>query len=111
MGGYGDSSVGLYDTFYTLLFAYVVAMYLAGAQLTRGQYVIANVMYLLVMATAVLGVHETWTVFLQWVDSAFASEDTTSWSDFRLVLNTTVSVLLVILSIWFGRKVRHPNPE
>ena len=108
--GYASLSIciALYGIFFTLLFAYVVAMYLAGYRLTKAQYTIANTLYLLTMATVVIGTHEAWGGTLLWWDEA-AEEARPLWNDLRLWFNTATMLVSVFLSIWFGRKVRHPG--
>ena len=100
-----DISIGMSDTFYTILFAYIVAMYLAGAKLERPLYVIANVMYLLVMATTITGIHQTWFGFEGWMEDAWGPR--LFLDAVRVWANTGVSALLVVLSMWFGFKVRN----
>ncbi|MEP5570098.1 MAG: hypothetical protein ABJN62_19815, partial [Halioglobus sp.] len=92
------------DTFYTLLFAYVIAMFIAGRLLTRMQYVIANIMYLLVMAITLFTHYQLIRLTNSWIayagiHSAFADEFL--WG------TSALYATLVILSIWFGRKIRH----
>jgi hypothetical protein len=103
-------SIELYSIFFTLVFAYIVAMYLAGSQLTRTQYSIANTLFLLTMVTVVLGVYETWETFNNWYDSAFDAPRPL-WADVRNWLATVTMVVSVCLAMWFGRKVRHPSVE
>ena len=110
--GYASLSIciALYGIFFTLLFAYVVAMYLAGSQLTKTQYTIANSLYLLTMATVVLGTHESWEGALQWWDEA-SDMPRPLWNDLRLWLNTATMLVSVFLAMWFGRKVRYPKVD
>lgn len=100
-------SIELYSIFFTLVFAYVVAMYLAGSQLTRTQYSIANTLFLLTMVTVVLGVYETWEGYNAWYDRAFDAPRPL-WADIRIWLATGTMVVSASLAMWFGRKVRHP---
>lgn len=82
-------------------------MYLAGSQLTKTQYTIANSLYLLTMATVVLGTYESWEGALQWWDEA-SEMPRPFWDDLRLWLSTSTMLVSVFLAMWFGRKVRHP---
>ena len=102
-----EQCIALYGIFFSLLFAYVVAMYLAGSQLTRIQYSIANTLFLLTMLTVILGVYETWESSLLWADFAFEGPRYI-WNDLRLWFNTATMVVSVFLAMWFGRRVRHP---
>ncbi|MEP4485542.1 MAG: hypothetical protein ABJ013_07940 [Halioglobus sp.] len=96
------------DTFYTLLFAYIIAMYIAGRQLTTTQYVIANIMYLAVMATTIFFVVSSLIGDFSW--SEFAGLSNGNSREFYLGVGGGFA-MLVILSIWFGRKIRHPSPN
>jgi len=110
--GYASLSIciDLYGIFFTLLFAYVVAMYLAGSQLTRTQYSIANILYFLTMATVVVGTHESWQGALLWWDYADGTPRLL-WDDLRIWFNTATMVVSVFLAMWFGLRVRHPSVE
>ena len=92
------------ELFYVLLFAYMVAMYIAGSQLTRVQYAIANTMYLLVMANTVLATFFYHLDSSYWNKAAGYPQD-----DWPLYWTAALRVILIGLSIWFGRKVRHPS--
>ncbi|MEP6389408.1 MAG: hypothetical protein ABJ056_05755 [Halioglobus sp.] len=98
---------GMGDTFYTLLFAYIIAMFIAGRLLTRTQYVIANIMYVVVMTLTVFGLFNFSRQANAWVEYAGMHN---GFGDFTLVVSALFAIL-VILSIWFGRKVRHPTSE
>ena len=94
------------ELFYVLLFAYIIGMYIAGSQLTRLQYGIANAMYLLVMANTVLAcwLHQYQNLlFLEYAGG----------EPFKpgLYWTAALRVVLVALSLWFGRKIRHPALE
>ena len=107
--GYASLSIciSMYGIFFTLLFAYVVAMYLAGYQLTKTQYTIANCLYLLTMATVVIGTHDSWEGALLWWEEA-SEVPRPLWDGLRLWSSTATMVVSVCLAMWFGRKVRHP---
>lgn len=106
--GITEMAISIGETFYTLLFAYVVAMFIAGRLLTRTQYVIATFMYVVVMSL---------NLFIRYNLSALDQV----WSQYAGMQNVfagmfntgllAVGATLVILSIWFGRKIRHPTSE
>ena len=56
------------EMFFQFLFAYMIAMYLAGSQLTRGQYAIANVTYLIVMASVLFAGYTLFDTSRAWGD-------------------------------------------
>ena len=94
------------ELFYVLLFAYMVAMYIAGSQLTRLQYGITNTMYLLVMANTV------WAAFLfHEMSMSFAVAAGAQPFKASIYWTAALRVVLVALSLWFGRKIRHPALE
>ena len=102
--------IDMYGIFFTLLFAYIVAMYLAGSQLTKTQYSIANTLYFLTMATVVAGTYELWEGANAWWDEAYSSPRLL-WDDLRLWFATATMVVSVFLAMWFGQRVRHPKAE
>ena len=111
---YSNAMLDVYYTsveiFYTLLFAYVVSMYLAGNQLTRMQYTIANAMYLIVIGTVAFAGFGQLYLFYTWGDySGLGTLDGAgSW---WVYVDAVTKAVLVILSIWFGRRIRHPKPD
>ena len=111
---YANSMLDMYhnsnEMFYTLLFAYVVAMYLAGSQLTRMQYIIANAMYLIVIGVTTFYAYLFVTLFYHWGDYSGLGMIEGAGHFWRYV-EITIKALLVVLSIWFGRRIRHPKTE
>ena len=103
-----EMSAGITDTYYTLLFAYVIAMYMAGRQLTRAQYAVANVMYLIVMSVTIVSILGSFLLSGEWGDYAGTTSAIPNAVFFGI---TGVQVILVILSVWFGKKIRHPTSE
>ena len=99
------------EIFYALLFAYIIAMYLAGSQLTRLQYVIANTMYLLVMANTIFACFNLLGFTFIWLEYAGLQESTEASTDWIPITTATLRLALVILSMWFGRRIRHPKVE
>jgi len=101
-----DTAMEMYGIFFTLLFGYVVAMYLAGSRLTRSQYVIANTLFLLTMVSVILGTHEAYAIFLYWQKAAWEGP-LGLWALGRMWFATATNVIAVVLAIWFGTRVRH----
>lgn len=94
------------EMFFALLFAYVVAIFIAGNQLTRVQYTLANAMYLLVMFGTLSSAFIAATIANTWLERA----GLTSATEWLPVSSTAVRTTLVATSIWFGNRVRH-SPE
>lgn len=98
------------ELFYTVLFAYVIAMYLAGSQLTKVQYVIANIMYLMVVGFTVFSKAVLLSGFYAGANASGLEVMSAggNWWLYQVVITDS---LLIGLSIWFGRRVRHPKME
>lgn len=96
------------DTFITLLFAYVVAMFVAGRQLTRAQYLIGNSLYILCAGTTIFSVGDYLIRANMYVRAAGIEPDRVD--DLYLFI-VGFYFMLVLFSIWFGRKIRHPTTE
>ncbi|MEP0203365.1 MAG: hypothetical protein ABJ084_03865 [Halioglobus sp.] len=104
----GGMASGAIEVFYTVLFAYVIAMFIAGRLLTRTQYVFANIMYVVVIAMNVAFYYQMSLLANVWITYAGLNK---GFADELLMYACAVYAVLVILSIWFGRKVRHPTSE
>ncbi|MEP5567917.1 MAG: hypothetical protein ABJN62_08790 [Halioglobus sp.] len=103
-----EASLSGTELFYTLLFAYVVAMYIAGKQLTKLQYVIANAMYLIVMSMQIFLIYHTTAVQNLWI--GYAGLVTNTGNELWMI-SGGVNAMLVLLSLWFSNKIRHPTSE
>ena len=105
----------------TLLFGYIVAMYLAGPKLSRVQYVIANTMFLLVMAFYALTMYWTQAVSAQWnaLDGYYGDEWATVYyglmphwlSLVQFSLQWALIIGTPILAVWFGWRIRKNPPQ
>jgi hypothetical protein len=108
---YGEAGQGIMDTVITLLFAYVVAMYIAGRQLTRLQYTIANVMYLTIMFSAIFGLYRSGVDQALWMERAWGEYSLSNLVQAVPVVKMSLFSIVTLLSIWFGSKIRHPTSE
>jgi hypothetical protein len=108
---YGEAGQGIMDTVITLLFAYVVAMYIAGRQLTRLQYTIANVMYLTIMFSALFGLYRSGVDQALWLERAWGEYSLSNLVQAVPVVKLSLFSIVTLLSIWFGSKIRHPTSE
>jgi hypothetical protein len=108
---YGEAGQGIMDTVITLLFAYVVAMYIAGRQLTRLQYTIANVMYLTIMFSAIFGLYRSGVDQALWMERAWGEYSLSNLVQVVPVVKLSLFSIVTLLSIWFGSKIRHPTSE
>ena len=109
------------EMFLTILFGYIVAMYLAAPKLSRIQYAIANTVFLVPMANHVLFMYRTVVVSGQWAywDGDYGDEMFTRMDEMFPVWLAMVNyylqwVLLIglpLLAVWFGWRIRKNPPR
>ena len=109
------------EIFLTMLFGYIVAIYLAGPKLSRVQYAIANTVFLVPMANHVLFMYRTITMSVQWNawdgyygDEMFSLMDEMFpvWlSSVNFYLQFFILVGLPLLAVWFGWLIRKNPPQ
>ena len=91
-----------WELFLMILFAYTVAMYVAGNKLTLPQRVLANTMYTIVMSVQIYRFHTYHVAFNEWGDysglGTVMVEAAINWLPLVMVL---LGVALVTLSMWF----------
>ena len=114
---FGDA----YEIFLTILFGYIIAMYLAGPKLSRIQYAIANSVFIVVMANHVLFMYSTMAVRSQWAywDGYYDAEMFSRMNEMFPVWMNMVNyylqwVLLIglpLLAVWFGWRIRKNPPQ
>ena len=109
------------EIFLTMLFGYIVAMYLAGPKLSRIQYAIANTVFLVPMANHVLFMYGTLVTSAQWAywDGDYGVEMFSRMDEIFPVWLHSVNyylqwVLLIglpLLAVWFGWRIRKNPPQ
>ena len=109
------------EIFLTILFGYIIAMYLAGPKLSRIQYAIANSVFIVVMANHVLFMYSTMAVRSQWAywDGYYGPEMFSRMNEMFPVWLSMVNyylqwVLLIglpLLAVWFGWRIRKNPPQ
>lgn len=105
----------------TILFGYIVAMYLAGPKLSRIQYAIANTMFLIVMAFYILTMHWTQAVSAQWAawDGPYGKEMLSVFNDLmprwlglvQFYLQWALIIGTPLLAVWFSWRIRKNPPR
>jgi len=105
----------------TILFGYIVAMYLAGPKLSRVQYAIANTVFLVVMASFALTMYWTLAVATQWFafDGKYPDEMASAFNEMMPLWLSTVQFYLQwgliigtpLLAVWFGWRIRKNPPR
>lgn len=109
------------EIFLTILFGYIIAMYLAGPKLSRTQYTIANTVFLAVMANHVLFMWSTVVIGAQWdiFDGTYGPEVSSYYYEmfpFWMVyvnryLQFFILIGLPLLAVWFGWRIRKNPPQ
>ena len=109
------------EIFLTILFGYIVAMYLVAPKLSRTQYTIANTVFLAVMANHVLFMWGTFATIAQWNawdgyygDEVFsvAYEMLPIWLvSVNYYLQFFILIGLPLLAVWFGWRIRKNPPQ
>ena len=109
------------EIFLTMLFGYIVAIYLAGPKLSRVQYAIANTVFLVPMANHVLFMYRTVVSGAQWNawdgyygDEMFSlmEEMFPAWlHSVNFYLQFLILIGLPLLAVWFGWRVRKNPPR
>ena len=109
------------ELFLTILFGYIVAMYLVAPKLSRTQYTIANTVFLAVMANHVLFMWSTVVMGGQWntwdgyyFDEMFSfyEERMPPWlSMVSFYFQFFILIGLPLLAVWFGWRIRKNPPQ
>ena len=109
------------EIFLTILFGYIIAMYLAGPKLSRVQYAIANTVFLVVMANQVLFMYWVVTESSQWAIwngrygpevASFFYENFPLWLyAVNFYLQFCILIGLPLLAVWFGWRIRKNPPQ
>lgn len=109
------------ELFLTILFGYIVAMYLVAPKLSRTQYTIANTVFLAVMANHVLFMWRTVVMSSQWNawdgyygDEMFyvVEEMLPFWLiSVNFYLQFFILIGLPLLAVWFGWRIRKNPPQ
>ena len=116
-GYFGDAM----ELFLTMLFGYIVAMYLAAPKLSRTQYTIANTVFLVPMANHVLFMYRAVTESSQWEIwngrygpevASFFYENFPLWLNaVNFYLQFLILIGLPLLAVWFGWRIRKNPPQ
>ena len=114
---FGDA----YEIFLTILFGYIIAMYLAGPKLSRIQYAIANTVFLVPMANHVLFMYRTVVTSAQWaywdgdygVEMFSRMDEMFPWwlHSVNYYLQLFLLICLPLLAVWFGWRIRKNPPK
>ena len=109
------------EIFLTILFGYIVAMYLVAPKLSRTQYTIANTVFLAVMANHVLFMWSTVVMGGQWSTwDGYYDEEVYGFYDERMPLWLSmvnfyfqwfILIGLPLLAVWFGWRIRKNPPQ
>ena len=116
-GYFGDAM----ELFLTMLFGYIVAMYLAAPKLSRTQYTIANTVFLVPMANHVLFMYRTVAMGAQWntYDGYYGDEMFSVIEEMlpfwlfsvNYYMQFFILIGLPLLAVWFGWRIRKNPPQ
>ena len=109
------------EIYLTILFGYIVAMYLAGPKLSRIQYAIANTVFLVPMANHVLFMYrltawsDQWNAWDGYYPAEMFSVVTERFPGWLYGVNYWLQIFLLIglplLAVWFGWRIRKNPPK
>ena len=109
------------EIFLTILFGYIIAMYLAGPKLSRIQYAIANTVFIVVMANHVLFMYQAMVTSNQWAywDGDYGAEMFSRMNEMfpwwlamvNFYLQFFLLICLPMLAVWFGWRIRKNPPR
>ncbi len=99
------------QTFLTVLSGYLIAAYVIGAKVTRGQVIVFNAIYLVVICGLLYNMHDYWSNINHW----FAKGQTAQYGQVVVDLTVRGSITLlacasmVVGSLYFMWSIRHPK--
>ncbi len=109
------------EIFLTILFGYIIAMYLAAPKLSRIQYAIANTVFLVVTANHVLFMYRAVVTSNQWdnFDGTYGPEVSSFFYEMfpvwlamvNFYLQFFILIGLPLLAVWFGWRIRKNPPQ
>jgi uncharacterized membrane protein YedE/YeeE len=100
--------------FFTVLSAYLVVAYTAGAKLTRYQVSFVNLLFLLVflnLSIGQLGLVQTTTHYVDMIQEARGTNERLLSAQTNRVIFVTIRALMYFGAVLFMWQVRHPKTE
>ncbi len=107
------NGIGSYTIFLTISGGYIVAAYLAGKDLTRSQYVIANSLFLVLATSSILSMTGFFLTAVRHSDRAVRldPELVVLGNPYMIVAVTLINLFVVLACLKFMRDVRTSNVD
>ena len=111
MQGFGELTGGLFERFMTVLFGYLIVVYLIGARLTRVQAGIFTMLYLFWLARLAIGVSTTTSAMFGTLDAMKILQPDMAIPSSPALWMLALLLLSTLASLYFMWSVRHAKTE
>jgi hypothetical protein len=97
------------ETYITLIFAYVVAMFIAGNKLRRKQYIVLTSTYSLISLFVLLVILSYVSLAIKWQNYSGLSYVLADYPATSILIVAMTLFSMLVISIWFGWFIRNPE--
>jgi hypothetical protein len=97
------------ETYITLIFAYVVAMFIAGNKLRRKQYIVLTSTYSLISLLVLLVILSYVSLAIKWQNYSGLSYVLADYPATSILIVAMTLFSMLVISIWFGWFIRNPE--
>jgi surface polysaccharide O-acyltransferase-like enzyme len=97
------------ETYITLIFAYVVAMFIAGNKLRRKQYIVLTSTYSLISLFVLLVILSYVSLAIKWQNYSGLSYVLADYPATSILIVAMTLFSMLVISIWFGWSIRNPK--
>jgi hypothetical protein len=106
---YSSSFWSSLETYITLIFAYVVAMFVAGSKLRRKQYIVLTSTYSLISLLVLLVILSYASLAIKWQNYSGLSYVLADYPATTISIEAMTLFSMLVISIWFGWSIRNPK--
>jgi hypothetical protein len=106
---YSSSFWSSLETYITLIFAYVVAMFVAGSKLRRKQYIVLTSTYSLISLLVLLVILSYASLAIKWQNYSGLSYVLADYPATTISIEAMTLLSMLVISIWFGWSIRNPK--
>lgn len=106
---YSSSFWSSLETYITLIFAYVVAMFVAGSKLRRKQYIVLTSTYSLISLLVLLVILSYVSLAIKWQNYSGLSYVLADYPATSILIVAMTLFSMLVISIWFGWSIRNPK--
>jgi hypothetical protein len=106
---YSGSFWSSLETYITLIFAYVVAMFVAGSKLRRKQYIVLTSTYSLISLLVLLVILSYASLAIKWQNYSGLSYVLADYPATTISIEAMTLFSMLVISIWFGWSIRNPK--